>query len=343
MSITVDRSFSNRLIFGTLLVAWTALSAALTGIFGHELTKAPSPFGWGRLLLGVAFFAGVLFYLVDYYVCRLVFRAEFGDECRFRTLLGDAPRRLGGSGTFRPQGVGHSHPGPLYVESGAHRWAAAGSVGEPATGRGHFRVGTAATVGCRLARLAAVARNSLALTGLGLLTLLFALWLGYFVVEQLVGPGPVDPGSGGASEPCGRRYLRTRPRRGDVRQLSPDPLTPRDPCRSGANQGGRTPQLPRDGESPVRHLRLTVRSGEGRPAHGPPTDTLWLLASGNRAGPLLWSGAGLADALALGVGVGAGRRGVGLRLRAGALPRCLESRLGVRGDGGRLVVATFCG
>ena len=91
-SITIDRRRSNVLLFGGVIVAWTAVAAAAEAAFWHDLNREPSWQGWLTLFVAGAFFVGVLLWLIGYPATRLAGRAEFGADVNFSTWL--VERRL---------------------------------------------------------------------------------------------------------------------------------------------------------------------------------------------------------------------------------------------------------
>lgn len=190
MPLVIDRRFSSHLIFGTLLVAWVVVSTFVLTVYWHDRTGNASPFAWITLVLAGGFLAGVLGYLAGTYGRRLVFRAEFGDDFRSRTLFGEHCVAWSSVGRFVLKELATPFPAHCLLKvvlTDGRRLEVWASRQQGAAAFDHVRH---ANLACAWPGLPLGRGTAGALLGLGTIALAFGGWLGYFLVQQLNAPGP---------------------------------------------------------------------------------------------------------------------------------------------------------
>lgn len=87
--LTIDRYWQNALLMVALVTLWLAVAGGSIWLLAQDTLKNPVPLEWLKLGVCAAILLGILAFLLYYFGCRVVFRAEIGEEIALRTLFGE--------------------------------------------------------------------------------------------------------------------------------------------------------------------------------------------------------------------------------------------------------------
>lgn len=87
--LIIDRYWKNALLMLALLAMWLVVTTGVIWALAHDTLRNPVPLEWLKLGVCSAVMLGTLLFLFYYFTCRVVFRAELGEDIHLRMLLGE--------------------------------------------------------------------------------------------------------------------------------------------------------------------------------------------------------------------------------------------------------------